>query len=41
MQRLGVHTHVVTSWFVAPLLVARRAGLIVEVTDEPTSRVPR
>jgi NAD(P)-dependent dehydrogenase (short-subunit alcohol dehydrogenase family) len=33
MQRLGVHTHVVTSWFVAPLLVARGAGLIVEVTD--------
>jgi NAD(P)-dependent dehydrogenase (short-subunit alcohol dehydrogenase family) len=33
MQRLGVHTHLVTSWFAAPLMVARGAGLIVEVTD--------
>ena len=33
MQRLGVHTHVITSWHVAPIMVARRRGLIVEVTD--------
>ena len=33
MQRLGVHTHLVTSRFGAPLLVAGRSGLIVEMTD--------
>ena len=33
MQRLGVHTHLVTSRFAAPLLVARCSGLIVEMTD--------
>ncbi len=33
MQRLGVATHLITSHFAAPLLVARRSGLIVEVTD--------
>ena len=33
MQMLAVTTHLVTSHFAAPLLVARRAGLIVEVTD--------
>ena len=33
MQRLAVDTHLITSWHVAPLMVARRRGLIVEVTD--------
>lgn len=29
----GVHTHLITSYHAAPLMVARRQGLIVEVTD--------
>jgi NAD(P)-dependent dehydrogenase (short-subunit alcohol dehydrogenase family) len=33
MQRLGVHTHLITSWYAAPLMVERGTGLIVEVTD--------
>lgn len=33
MQQLAVHTHLVTSHFGVPLLVARGAGLVVEVTD--------
>ena len=33
MQELAVTTHLITSHFGAPLLVARRAGLIVEMTD--------
>jgi NAD(P)-dependent dehydrogenase (short-subunit alcohol dehydrogenase family) len=33
MQRLGVETHVVTSWHFARLLVAADAGLVVEITD--------
>jgi NAD(P)-dependent dehydrogenase (short-subunit alcohol dehydrogenase family) len=33
MQRLAVHTHLITSWHAAPLLVARGRGLVVEVTD--------
>jgi NAD(P)-dependent dehydrogenase (short-subunit alcohol dehydrogenase family) len=33
MQRLAVDTHLVTSWHALPLLVARRSGLVVEVTD--------
>ena len=33
MQRLAVSTHIVTAWHAAPLLVARRTGLIVELTD--------
>ncbi len=33
MQQLGVHTHVITSSHLAPLMVARRQGLILEVTD--------
>lgn len=36
VQRLGVHTHLVTAWHVAPLMVARGRGLIVEVTDGVT-----
>jgi NAD(P)-dependent dehydrogenase (short-subunit alcohol dehydrogenase family) len=33
MQRLAVTSHVITSWHVIPLMVARRTGLIVEITD--------
>ncbi|MCG5216892.1 SDR family oxidoreductase [Streptosporangium sp. KLBMP 9127] len=33
LQRQAVHTHIITSWHVLPLLVARRRGLVVEVTD--------
>jgi NAD(P)-dependent dehydrogenase (short-subunit alcohol dehydrogenase family) len=32
-QRNGVHTHLITSYYAAPLMVERRRGLIVEVTD--------
>jgi NAD(P)-dependent dehydrogenase (short-subunit alcohol dehydrogenase family) len=40
LHRQAVDTHLITSWYAAPLLVARRAGLIVEVTDgvEPAYR---
>jgi NAD(P)-dependent dehydrogenase (short-subunit alcohol dehydrogenase family) len=33
IQRAGVHTHLVTSWHAAPLMIARGRGLIVEITD--------
>jgi NAD(P)-dependent dehydrogenase (short-subunit alcohol dehydrogenase family) len=33
MQERAVRTHIITSHYGAPLLVARRRGLIVEVTD--------
>jgi NAD(P)-dependent dehydrogenase (short-subunit alcohol dehydrogenase family) len=33
IQRTGVHTHLVTSWHAAPLMIARGRGLIVEITD--------
>jgi NAD(P)-dependent dehydrogenase (short-subunit alcohol dehydrogenase family) len=33
MVRNGIETHIVTSRFAAPLMIARGAGLIVEVTD--------
>ena len=33
MQRLGVTAHMITSYYGAPLMVARKAGLIIEVTD--------
>jgi NAD(P)-dependent dehydrogenase (short-subunit alcohol dehydrogenase family) len=33
LQRQAVHTHIITSWHALPLLVARRRGLVVEVTD--------
>ncbi len=33
LHRLAVHTHIITSWYAAPLLVARKSGLIVEITD--------
>jgi len=33
MQRRAVHTHIITSHSLAPLMVARGAGLIIEITD--------
>jgi NAD(P)-dependent dehydrogenase (short-subunit alcohol dehydrogenase family) len=33
MHRLGFDTHLITSWHLAPLLVASGRGLIVEITD--------
>jgi NAD(P)-dependent dehydrogenase (short-subunit alcohol dehydrogenase family) len=33
IQELGLHTHILTSWHAAPLLVGRGGGLIVEMTD--------
>lgn len=33
MQRRAVHTHIITSHCLAPLMVERGAGLIIEITD--------
>jgi NAD(P)-dependent dehydrogenase (short-subunit alcohol dehydrogenase family) len=33
LQRQAVHTHIITSWHVLPLMVAGGRGLVVEVTD--------
>lgn len=33
IQHTGVHTHLITSWHAAPLMIARGRGLIVEITD--------
>ncbi|MCM3342481.1 SDR family oxidoreductase [Paenibacillus sp. MER TA 81-3] len=33
MQQRAVHSHVMTSYYGAPLMVARRQGLIIEITD--------
>jgi Dehydrogenases with different specificities (related to short-chain alcohol dehydrogenases) len=33
MQERAVRTHMITSWYAAPLLVARHQGLIIEITD--------
>ncbi len=33
MQERAVHSHLITSYYAAPLMVARGQGLIVEVTD--------
>ena len=38
MQRNAVHSHLITSWYAAPLMIARRSGLIIEVTDGITDR---
>lgn len=32
-QRNGLHTHLITSYYAAPLMIEHRQGLIVEVTD--------
>jgi NAD(P)-dependent dehydrogenase (short-subunit alcohol dehydrogenase family) len=36
MQQRAVHTHIITSHYAAPLLVAQRQGLIIEITDGDT-----
>lgn len=36
MQQRAVHTHIITSRYAAPLMVAARHGLIVEITDGAT-----
>ena len=33
MQERAVHSHIITSYYAAPLMVARGSGLIIEVTD--------
>ncbi|MBP1990652.1 SDR family oxidoreductase [Paenibacillus eucommiae] len=33
MQERAVHTHMITSYYGAPLMVARNEGLIIEITD--------
>lgn len=33
MHRNAVETHIITSWHVAPMMVRRGSGLIVEITD--------
>ncbi|MEY2516285.1 MAG: hypothetical protein QOJ89_3643 [bacterium] len=38
IQRNGVHTHLITSWHAAPLMIARGRGLIVEITDGVDAR---
>jgi NAD(P)-dependent dehydrogenase (short-subunit alcohol dehydrogenase family) len=32
-QRDGVHTHIITNYYAAPLMVANRVGLIIEIND--------
>jgi NAD(P)-dependent dehydrogenase (short-subunit alcohol dehydrogenase family) len=36
MQQRAVHSHIITSRHAAPLLVAQRSGLIIEITDGDT-----
>lgn len=36
MQQRGVHTHFITSRYAAPLMVERKQGLIIEITDGDT-----
>ena len=36
MLQRAVHTHIITSRYGAPLLVAQRSGLIIEITDGDT-----
>ena len=33
MQQRGVHTHIITSRYGVPLMVAARQGLVIEITD--------
>jgi NAD(P)-dependent dehydrogenase (short-subunit alcohol dehydrogenase family) len=33
MQQRGVTTHIITSHYAAPLMIAQRSGLIIEITD--------
>jgi len=36
MQQRGVHSHLITSYYGAPLMVERKQGLIIEITDGDT-----
>jgi NAD(P)-dependent dehydrogenase (short-subunit alcohol dehydrogenase family) len=36
MQERAVHSHLITSYYAAPLMVARRQGIIFEITDGDT-----
>ena len=38
MQRNAVHSHIITSWYAAPMMIERGSGLIIEVTDGITDR---
>jgi NAD(P)-dependent dehydrogenase (short-subunit alcohol dehydrogenase family) len=38
LLRQAVETHIITSWHLAPLMVARGSGLIVEMTDGDSDR---
>jgi NAD(P)-dependent dehydrogenase (short-subunit alcohol dehydrogenase family) len=38
MQRQAVWTHLITAWHAAPLMVARKHGLIIEMTDGESER---
>ncbi len=33
IQQRAVHTHMITSYYAAPLMVAQKKGLIIEITD--------
>lgn len=33
MQERAIHTHMITSYYAAPLMIARKSGLIIEITD--------
>lgn len=33
MQQRGIYSHIITSYYAAPVMVARRQGLIIEITD--------
>jgi NAD(P)-dependent dehydrogenase (short-subunit alcohol dehydrogenase family) len=33
LQRRGIHSHVITSYYAAPLMIEQRRGLIIEITD--------
>jgi len=33
LLRQAIHSHIITSWHVIPLIVKRKSGLIIEVTD--------
>ncbi len=36
MQQRGLHTHIITSRYAVPLMLAQRRGLIIEITDGDT-----
>jgi NAD(P)-dependent dehydrogenase (short-subunit alcohol dehydrogenase family) len=33
MQERGIHTHIITSYYGVPLMIARGQGLVIEITD--------